>query len=73
MVLEVYWIGFSERELENSFDYYTKKAGYNIAMTTTGGIYKQALKLEYQTEIQASQIPIIIELPFKSPPLLGPK
>lgn len=64
MVLEVYWIGFSERELENSFDYYTKKAGYNIAMKTTNGIYKQVLKLKHQAEMQTSRILIAIGSTF---------
>lgn len=64
MVLGVYWTGFSERELENSFDYYTKKAGYNIAMKTTNGIYKQVLKLKHQAEMQTSRILIAIGSTF---------
>lgn len=51
MGLEVYWTEFSERELENIFDYYNKKAGYSIAKKITDGIYKQALKLEHQPEM----------------------
>lgn len=64
MVLGVYWTGFSERELENSFDYYTKKAGYNIAMKTTNGIYKQVLELKHQAEMQTSRILIAIGSTF---------
>lgn len=51
MGLEVYWTEFSERELENIFHYYNKKAGYSIAKKITNGIYNQALKLEHQPEM----------------------
>lgn len=39
MGLKVYWTEFSERELQNIFDYYTLKASYSIAKKLTVGIY----------------------------------
>ncbi|MGX1024348.1 type II toxin-antitoxin system RelE/ParE family toxin [Flavobacterium sp. CS20] len=51
MALEVYWTEFSERELENIFNYYKNKVNLNVAKTITDGIYNEALKLEHQPEM----------------------
>lgn len=51
MALEVYWTEFSERELENIFDYYKNKVSFNVAKTITDGIYNEVLKLEQQPEM----------------------
>lgn len=51
MALEVYWTEFSERELENIFEYYKNKVSFNVAKAITEGIYNEVLKLEQQPEM----------------------
>ena len=51
MELEIYWTGFSEKELEIIFEYYRKNANYRIAKKLVDGIYHETLILKKQPEI----------------------
>jgi plasmid stabilization system protein ParE len=51
MELEIYWTVFSEKELENIFEYYRKKANYRIAKKLVDGIYYETLTLKKQSNI----------------------
>lgn len=51
MELEIYWTGFSEKELENIFEYYLKKANYRVAKKLVDGIYYETLILKKQPTI----------------------
>ena len=51
MELKIYWTEFSEKELENIFDYYHNNASYRVAKKVVDGIYNETLKLSKQPEI----------------------
>ena len=51
MELNIYWTEFSEKELEKIFDYYHKKASYQVAKKIVDGIYNETQKLSRQPEI----------------------
>ena len=45
MELEIYWTKFSEKELQNIFEYYLEKGSYKIAKKRIDGIFNETLKL----------------------------
>lgn len=51
MELEIYWTSFSEKELENIFEYHLIKANYRIAKKLVDGIYHETLTLKKQSTI----------------------
>lgn len=51
MDLEIYWTSFSERELQNIFEYYKEKAGITIAKNLVEGIFNETQKLTKQPNI----------------------
>lgn len=57
MELKIYWTEFAEKELQNIFKYYRKKASYQIAKKLIDGIYNETQKLKKQPEIgQAEEL-----------------
>ena len=51
MELKIYWTEFSEKELQNIFEYHREKANYRIARKLVEGIYNETLKLKKHPEI----------------------
>ena len=51
MGLRLYWTEFAQRELENIYDYYRKKAGARVSKRIVEGIYNESLKLKSQAKI----------------------
>jgi len=51
MELKIYWTEFSEKELQNIFEYYREKASYRIAKQLIDGIYNETQKLKKQPKI----------------------
>jgi plasmid stabilization system protein ParE len=51
MELILFWTDFSQRELENIYEYYREKAGIRTAKKLVKGIYDETLKLQTQPRI----------------------
>ncbi|QTD38116.1 type II toxin-antitoxin system RelE/ParE family toxin [Polaribacter batillariae] len=51
MELTIFWTEFSEKELENIFKYYKKKASVTVAKKIVNAIYEETLKLKQQPKI----------------------
>ena len=51
MELKLYWTEFSEKQLQKIFEYYRKKASFQVAKKLIDGIYNETLKLKKQPEI----------------------
>lgn len=51
MALKIYWTEFSEKELQNIFEYYREKVSYRIAKRLVDGIYNETFKLKKQPKI----------------------
>lgn len=51
MGLKIYWTEFSEKELQNIFEYYRKRAGSRVAKQLIDGIYNETQKLKKQPKI----------------------
>lgn len=51
MELTLFWTDFSQRELENIYEYYREKAGIRTAKKLIKGIYDETLKLKNNQEL----------------------
>ncbi|RXP46074.1 type II toxin-antitoxin system RelE/ParE family toxin [Lutibacter sp. HS1-25] len=51
MGLEIFWTEFSEKELQNIFEYYKNKTTYSVAKKIINGIYNETLCLKKQPTI----------------------
>ena len=51
MELNLFWIDFSQKELEKIYEYYREKAGVRVAKNLVNGIYNEVLKLKIQPRI----------------------
>ena len=51
MELAIFWTESSEKELENIFKYYKRKANVTVAKKIVSGIHEETLKLKQQPRI----------------------
>ncbi|MDW5289473.1 type II toxin-antitoxin system RelE/ParE family toxin [Formosa sp. PL04] len=51
MELKLFWTDFAQKELENIYSFFRKKAGSKIAKKLINEIYSETLKLKNQPEI----------------------
>ncbi len=64
MELKLFRTDFSQKELENIYQYHREKAGIRIAKKLVNGIYNETLKLQRQPEIGQAEELLINEIEY---------